>query len=92
MSEQTNQQQDTVNSSKQLGLRKFTPMIIQTKEELMIAMKEGKIKSSKDNLLSDKEKLFVELVCFGEIIEPLVTRNDLGPVALPHTKREGVGH
>ena len=58
-------QPDTVNSSKMLGLRKFTPMIIQTKEELMEAMRQGKLKSSKYNLLSDREKLFVELVCFG---------------------------
>jgi len=62
----SNQKQlDTVNSSKQLGLRKFTPMVIQTKEELMEAMRQGKLKSSKYNLLNDKEKLFVELVCFG---------------------------
>lgn len=31
----------------------------------MIAMREGAIKSSKYNLLSEKEKQFVELVCFG---------------------------
>lgn len=65
MSNQENQSVDTINSSKQIGLRKFTPMIIQTKEELMIAMKEGRIKSSKYNLLNEREKLFVELVCFG---------------------------
>ena len=56
---------DTLNSNKQLGLRKFTPMVIQTKEELIEAMRQGRIKSSKYNLLSEKEKLFVELVCFG---------------------------
>lgn len=55
----------TVNSSKELGLRKFSPMVIQTKEELMEAMKQGRLKTSKYNLLSDREKLFVELVCFG---------------------------
>lgn len=60
-----NESQDTINSSKQFGLRKFTPMIIQTKEELVQAMRQGKLKSSKYNLLSEKEKLFVELVCFG---------------------------
>lgn len=66
MSNQPNQQSpDTVNSNKQLGLRKFSPMIIQTKEELLEAMKQGRIKSTKYNLLSDREKLFVELVCFG---------------------------
>lgn len=65
MSNQDKQSQDSLNSSKQIGLRKFTPMIIETKEELMIAMKEGRIKSSKYNLLNEREKLFVELVCFG---------------------------
>ena len=66
MSNQNNQSSpDTVNSNKQLGLRKFTPMIIQTKEELLEAMKQGRIKTSKYNLLSDREKMFVELVCFG---------------------------
>lgn len=66
MSNQSSQQSpDTVNSNKQLGLRKFSPMIIQTKEELLEAMKQGRIKSTKYNLLSDREKLFVELVCFG---------------------------
>lgn len=63
MSEQD--KQDTINSNKMLGLRKFTPMVIQTKEELMEAMRQGKLKSSKYNLLNDREKLFVELVCFG---------------------------
>lgn len=58
-------QQDTVNSNKKIGLRKFTPMVIQTKEELMEAMRQGRMKTSKYNLLNDKEKLFVELVCFG---------------------------
>lgn len=66
MSNEINQQSpDTINSNKQLGLRKFSPMIIQTKEELLEAMKQGRIKSTKYNLLSDREKLFVELVCFG---------------------------
>lgn len=66
MSNQDNQPSpDTVNSNKQLGLRKFSPMIIQTKQELLEAMKQGRIKSSKYNLLTDREKLFVELVCFG---------------------------
>ncbi len=65
MSNQDNQSQGSVNSNKQIGLRKFTPMVIQTKEELLIAMKEGRLKTAKYNLLNDREKLFVELVCFG---------------------------
>ena len=64
MSEQ-NKSPDTVNSNKELGLRKFSPMILETKQELLDAMRQGRIKSSKYNLLSDKEKQFVELVCVG---------------------------
>ena len=45
--------------------KKFNPMILQTKEELEIALKQGKLKTAKYNLLSDSEKRFVELVCFG---------------------------
>ena len=56
---------NTANTGKQIGLRKFTPMIIQTKEELLEAMKQGRLKTSKYNLLSDREKMFVELICFG---------------------------
>lgn len=48
-----------------IGLRKFTPMIIQTKEELREAMRQGRLKTSKYNLLSEREKMFVELICFG---------------------------
>lgn len=65
MDNQNKQSPDMINSNKQLGLRKFTPMIIQTKEELLEAMKQGRLKTSKYNLLNDREKLFVELVCFG---------------------------
>jgi len=65
MNSPENKSPDTINSSKQIGLRKFTPMIIETKEELIAAMQQGRIKTTKYNLLSDKEKLFVELVCFG---------------------------
>lgn len=43
----------------------FNPMILQTKQELETALKQGKLKVSKYNLLSDSEKRFVELVCFG---------------------------
>lgn len=43
----------------------FNPMILQTKEELSVALKQGKLKTAKYNLLSESEKQFVELVCFG---------------------------
>ena len=45
--------------------RILRPTILQTKEELRLALKAGKIKSSKYNLLSDQEQTFVDLVCFG---------------------------
>ena len=45
--------------------RILEPMILQTKEELRTALKTGRIKTSKYNLLDDQEKLFVELICFG---------------------------
>ena len=45
--------------------RILSPTILQTKEELRMALKNGTIKSTKYNLLDDQYKLFVELVCFG---------------------------
>ena len=57
--------QDTLNSSKQLGLRKFSPMVLQTKEELMEALDQGRLKSTKYNLLDQREKRFVQLICFA---------------------------
>lgn len=47
--------------------RVFKPAVIETKEQLLMALKNGKIKSSKYNLLDDEDKLFVELVCFGDM-------------------------
>ena len=52
-----------ISSSK--SVRAFEPMILQTKEELLVAMKNGQLRTSKYNLLNDQEKMFVELVCFG---------------------------
>jgi hypothetical protein len=45
--------------------RALQPKILETKEELLIALKSGQLKTSKYNLLSPNEKLFVELVVFG---------------------------
>jgi hypothetical protein len=45
--------------------RTFAPEIISTKENLLTALRNGDIKSSKYNLLNEEEKLFVELVVFG---------------------------
>ena len=46
--------------------RVFTPEIIETKEQLLTALRTGDIKSSKYNLLNEEEKLFCELVVFGD--------------------------
>lgn len=46
--------------------RSFAPDIITTKENLLTALRNGDIKSSKYNLLNEEEKLFVELVVFGD--------------------------
>ena len=46
--------------------RVFAPDIITTKENLLTALRTGDIKSSKYNLLNEEEKLFVELVVFGD--------------------------
>lgn len=45
--------------------RIFKPMILQTKEELVAALKSGQLKTSHYNLLDEQQKIFVELVCFG---------------------------
>jgi hypothetical protein len=45
--------------------RVFKPMILQTKQQLLTALKKGHIPTSKYNLLSREEKLFVEMVVFG---------------------------
>ena len=46
--------------------RKFGPVILETKQNLLMALKSGEVKTSKYNLLSPKEKLFVEMVVFGD--------------------------
>ena len=46
--------------------RTFAPDIITPKENLLTALRNGDIKSSKYNLLNEEEKLFVELVVFGD--------------------------
>ena len=51
--------------TKRKSERVFSPVILTTKEELMTALDEGKIKSAKYNLLSDEEKMFVQLLAFG---------------------------
>lgn len=49
-----------------MNKRVFSPEIIQTKEALLTALRSGDIKSSKYNTLNEEEKLFCELVVFGD--------------------------
>jgi hypothetical protein len=45
--------------------RIFQPLVIQDKQEFLEILKSGKLKYSKYNILTDQQKLFVELVVFG---------------------------
>lgn len=46
--------------------RILAPAIIETKQELLAALKSGQLAMSKYNTLTTNEKLFVELVAFGD--------------------------
>ncbi len=65
MMTQDNNTSDSFAGIKPNTGRILQPMILQTKEELLIALKNGQLKTSKYNLLNDQEKLYIELVCFG---------------------------
>lgn len=47
-------------------MRVLQPKIIETKQQLLQALKNGELQTSKYNLLNQNEKLFVELVAFGD--------------------------
>lgn len=47
-------------------MRILQPKIIETKQQLLQALKNGELQTSKYNLLNQNEKLFVELVAFGD--------------------------
>lgn len=49
-----------------INKRVFQPAILATKENLLAALRTGDIKTTKYNLLNEEEKLFVELVVFGD--------------------------
>jgi len=51
-------------------LRRFEPVVLSTKEELLTALREGDIKTSKYNLLTEEQKLFVEMIVFGGYSAP----------------------
>lgn len=46
--------------------RVFNPVVLQTKQDLLMALKAGTLRTSKYNGLTQNQKLFVELVCFGD--------------------------
>lgn len=45
--------------------RRFEPVVLSTKEELLLALRKGDIKTSKYNSLNEEHKLFVEMIVFG---------------------------
>jgi hypothetical protein len=45
--------------------RILSPRILETKQELLAALKAGQLKTSKYNLLNEKQRLYVEMVVFG---------------------------
>lgn len=47
-------------------MRVLQPRVIETKQQLLQALKNGELQTSKYNLLNQNEKLFVELVAFGD--------------------------
>lgn len=51
-------------------LRRFEPVVLSTKEELLTALREGDIKTAKYNLLTEEQKLFVEMIVFGGYSAP----------------------
>lgn len=61
-------------------MRVLQPKVIETKQQLLQALKNGELKTSKYNLLSQNEKLFVELIAFGDytgeqairVIDPMI--------------------
>lgn len=46
--------------------RVFKPAVIETKEQLLMELKKGNLKTSRYHTLSEREKLFVELMAFGD--------------------------
>lgn len=50
---------------KKAPTREFMPVILETKEDLVKALDDGKIKTTKYNTLTAEEKLFVQMIAFG---------------------------
>ena len=61
-------------------MRVLQPKVIETKQQLLQALKNGELQTSKYNLLNQNEKLFVELIAFGDytaeqairVIDPMI--------------------
>lgn len=61
-------------------MRVLQPKVIETKQQLLQSLKNGELQTSKYNLLNQNEKLFVELVAFGDytaeqairVIDPMI--------------------
>lgn len=70
--------------------RVLKPTVLETKEQLLVALRTGSIKTSKYNLLTEDEKLFVELVAFGEYSPETAVRaiyEDVGSYASSFARR-----
>ncbi len=70
--------------------RVLKPTVLETKENLLTALRTGSIKTTKYNLLSEEEKLFVELVAFGEFSPEAAIRaihDDIGTYAATYARR-----
>ena len=61
-------------------MRVLQPKVIETKQQLLQSLKNGELQTSKYNLLNQNEKLFVELIAFGDytgeqairVIDPMI--------------------
>lgn len=70
--------------------RTLKPTVLETKENLLTALRTGSIKTTKYNLLTEEEKLFVELVAFGEYSPETAVRTiheDIGTYAATYARR-----
>jgi hypothetical protein len=70
--------------------RVLKPTVLETKEQLLVALRSGAIKTSKYNLLTEEEKLFVELIAFGDYSPETAMRAvnpDIGTYAASYARR-----
>lgn len=70
--------------------RVLKPTVLETKEQLLVALRSGAIRTSKYNLLTEEEKLFVELIAFGDYSPETAMRAvnpDIGTYAASYARR-----